>query len=99
MSTIQQRASGAYFPLPKQRSVMNQQFAITHGIRSIYLQLNIGLFNGLISMYKCNRLQHGHQALRIVLSNVVWQNCESALLFISIFKLVFIPVLNIKTIT
>ena len=74
-------------------------YSITHGIRSTYLQLNIGMFNGLISMYKCNRLQHGvHQALRIIFSNVLLQNCESALLFISILKLVLIPVSNIEMI-
>ena len=48
-------------------------------------------------LYKCNRLQHGHhQALRTIFSNVLLQNCESALLFLSIFKLVFIPVSNIE---
>ena len=39
-----------------------------------------------------------HQALRTTFSNVLLQNCESALLFISILKLVFIPVSNIEII-
>ena len=92
---------GIFLTISKHRFAigLNQQFAITPSIRSTYLQLNIGLFNALISMYKCNRLQHGHdQALRTIFSNVLWQNCESALLFISIFQLVFIPVLNIEMI-
>ena len=33
-----------HIPLSKQQSAINQQFAITHGIWSTYLQLNIILF-------------------------------------------------------